>query len=36
MDNASELAEGLQGVALVPKTTAQSVPDVTMSLLVDQ
>jgi hypothetical protein len=36
VDDASTLAEGLQDVALVPKTTAQSVPDVTMSLLVDQ
>jgi hypothetical protein len=36
MDDASALAEGLQDVALVPKTTTQSVPDVTMSLLVDQ
>ena len=36
VDDASALAEGLQDIALVPKTTAQSVPDVTMSLLVDQ
>jgi hypothetical protein len=36
VDDASALAEGLQDVALVPKTTAQSVPDVTMSLLVGQ
>jgi hypothetical protein len=36
VDDASELTEGLQDVAPVPKTTAQSVPDVTMSLLVDQ
>jgi hypothetical protein len=36
VDDAGVLAEGLQDVALVPKTTAQSVPDVTMSLLVDQ
>ena len=36
VDDASALAEGLQDVALVPKTTVQSVPDVTMSLLVDQ
>ena len=36
VDDASTLAEGLQNVALVPKTTTRSVPDVTMSLLVDQ
>jgi hypothetical protein len=36
VDDASALAEGLQDVALVPKTTAQSAPDVTMSLLVDR
>jgi hypothetical protein len=36
VDDASALAEGLQDVALVPKTTAQPVPDATMSLLVDQ
>jgi hypothetical protein len=36
VDDASALAESLQDVALVPKTTEQSVPDVTMSLLVDQ
>jgi hypothetical protein len=36
VDDASALAESLQDVALVPKTTVQSVPDVTMSLLVDQ
>ena len=36
MDDASALAESLQDVALVPETTVQSVPDVTMSLLVDQ
>jgi hypothetical protein len=36
VDDTSTLAEGLQDVALVPKTTAQSVPDVTLSLLVDQ
>jgi hypothetical protein len=36
VDDASTLAEGLQDVALVPKTTARSAPDVTMSLLVDQ
>jgi hypothetical protein len=35
-DDASALAEDLQDVALVPKMTVQSVPDVTMSLLVDQ
>jgi hypothetical protein len=36
VDDASTLAESLQDVALVPETTVQSVPDVTMSLLVDQ
>jgi hypothetical protein len=36
VDDASELAEGLQDVALVPRTTARSAPDVTTSLLVDQ
>jgi hypothetical protein len=36
VDDASTLAEGLQDVALVPKTTARSIPDVTMSLLIDQ
>ena len=36
VDDASALAESLQDVALVPETTVQSVPDVTMSLLVDQ
>jgi hypothetical protein len=36
VDDTSTLAEGLQDIALVPKTTAQSVPDVTLSLLVDQ
>jgi hypothetical protein len=35
-DDASRLAEGLLGVTLVPKTTVQSVPDVTSSPLVDQ
>jgi hypothetical protein len=35
-DDASALAESLQDVALVPETAVQSVPDVTMSLLVDQ
>jgi hypothetical protein len=35
-DDASALAESLQDVALVPETTVQSVPDVTMSLLVDR
>ena len=30
VDDASALAESLQDVALVPETTAQSVPDVTM------
>jgi hypothetical protein len=36
VDDASALAESLRDVALVPKTAVQSVPDVTMSLLVDQ
>jgi hypothetical protein len=37
VDDASTLTEGLQDIALVPKTTtARSVPDVTSSLLVDQ
>jgi hypothetical protein len=36
VDDASALVESLQGVALVPEATVQSVPDVTMSLLVDQ
>ena len=36
VDDASALAESLQDVALVPETTVQSVPDVTMSLLVDR
>jgi hypothetical protein len=36
VDDASALAESLQDVALVPETAVQSVPDVTMSLLVDQ
>jgi hypothetical protein len=35
-DNASTLAKGLLGVTLVPKTTVQSVPDVTSSPPVDQ
>jgi hypothetical protein len=35
-DDAGALAGSLQGVALVPETTAQPVPDVTTSLLVDQ
>jgi hypothetical protein len=35
-DDASTLAEGLLGVTLVPETTVQSVPDVTLSPLVDQ
>jgi hypothetical protein len=35
-DDASALAESLQDVALVPETTMQSVPDVTMSPLVDR
>ena len=35
-DDASALAESLQDVALVPETTVQSVPNVTMSLLVDR
>jgi hypothetical protein len=36
VDDASTLTEGLQDVALVPKTTARSAPDVTSSLLVDK
>jgi hypothetical protein len=36
VDDASALAESLQDIALVPETAVQSVPDVTMSLLVDQ
>jgi hypothetical protein len=36
VDDASELAEGLQEVALVPWTMARSALDVTTSLLVDQ
>jgi hypothetical protein len=36
VDDTSALAESLQDVALVPETTVQIVPDVTMSLLVDQ
>jgi hypothetical protein len=36
VDDASTLAESLQDVALVPETAVQSVPDVTMSLLVDR
>jgi hypothetical protein len=36
MDDASTLAKGLLGVTLVPKTTVQSVPDVTSSPPVDQ
>ena len=36
VDDASALAESLQDVALVPGTTVQSVPDVTMSLLADR
>jgi hypothetical protein len=35
-DDASTLAEGLLGVALVPETTVQSAPDVTSSPPVDQ
>jgi hypothetical protein len=35
-DDASTLAEGFLGVTLVPETTMQSVPDVTLSPLVDQ
>jgi hypothetical protein len=35
-DDASTLAKGLLGVTLVPKTTVQSVPDVTSSPPVDQ
>jgi hypothetical protein len=35
-DDASTLAKDLLGVTLVPDTTAQSVPDVTTSLPVDQ
>jgi hypothetical protein len=35
-DDASALAESLLDVALVPETTVQSVPDVTLSPLVDQ
>jgi hypothetical protein len=36
VDDASTLTKGLQDVALVPKTTARSAPDVTSSLLVDK
>jgi hypothetical protein len=36
VDDASALVESLQDVALVPETTVQPVPNVTMSLLVDQ
>jgi hypothetical protein len=36
VDDASALAESLQDVALVPETAVHTVPDVTMSLLVDQ
>jgi hypothetical protein len=36
VDDASALAESLQDVALVPETAVRSVPDVTMSPLVDQ
>jgi hypothetical protein len=36
VDDASTLAESLQDVALVPKTTVQPVPDATMPLPVDQ
>jgi hypothetical protein len=36
VDDASALAKSLQDVALVPETAVQSVPDVTMSLLVDR
>jgi hypothetical protein len=35
-DNASALAESLLDVTLVPETTVQSAPDVTLSPLVDQ
>jgi hypothetical protein len=35
-DDASALAEGLRDAGLVPETTVQSVPDVTMSPLVDR
>jgi hypothetical protein len=35
VDDASALAKSLLGVALVPETTVQSVPVVTLSLLVD-
>jgi hypothetical protein len=35
-DDASTLAKGLLGVTLVPETTVQSVPDVTVSPPVDQ
>jgi hypothetical protein len=35
-DDASTLAESLLDVTLVPETTVQSVPDVTLSPLVDQ
>jgi hypothetical protein len=35
-DDASTLAEGLLGVTLVPKTTVQTVPDVTSSPPIDQ
>jgi hypothetical protein len=36
MDDASTLTKGLLGVTLVPRTTVQSVPDVTSSPPVDQ
>jgi hypothetical protein len=36
VDDASTLAESLLDVTLVPETTVQSVPDVTLSPLVDQ
>jgi hypothetical protein len=36
VDDTSVLAESLQDVALVPETAVQSVPDVTMLLLVDR
>jgi hypothetical protein len=35
-DDAGTLAKSLQDVALVPETTTQTVPDVTMSLPVDE
>jgi hypothetical protein len=35
-NDASTLAKGLLGVTLVPETTVQSVPDVTVSPPVDQ